>query len=191
MNGRPDPVAMRMAARHLVGAAEDVEHEARIVRGSVHRVEGRWAGSAALGHAGAVGAYVRALAAFARALRTVAQEASTTATQLDRELADLARLEARCTAMPGAGPSYLDAQVEEAWTRIRLHQQRFAHALGGIQPGGDEPRRMRCGPVRPPDLGIVIPPRMRTGPVRPIAAPWPGGRGEVQVIAVQRPVPAS
>ncbi|MBO1756085.1 WXG100 family type VII secretion target [Allobranchiibius sp. CTAmp26] len=204
MTRRPDPVAIRAAARQMLRAADDLEHDASVACGSSARLDGRWAGSAALVHMGAVDDYARGLRATATGLREVARVAIATAQHLDRELTDLARLEARRASLDGTVTvgvaSCLEARIEDMWSRIRCHQARFAHALDGVDPQRapqSSGRRMRTGPVRVPDLGVVDPGRMRTGPVRPIGAGprndlWDPGHmrtGPVRrLLVVRRPV---
>ncbi|MBO1765294.1 hypothetical protein [Allobranchiibius sp. GilTou38] len=201
MNGRrPDPVAIRAAARQIMRAAEDLEHDASVAAACIFRLEGRWTGSAALVHAGAIGDYTRGLRATATRLGQVAGEATAVALHLDRDLVDLGRLEAQRASTSAPAASHLDVRIAEVWSSIRCHQARFALSLDSVDlqraapvPGG----RMRTGPVRMPELGVVDPGRMRTGPVRPIGAEpraglWGPGRmrtGPVRrLLAVQRPV---
>ena len=200
MTGRPDPVAIRAAARQILRAAEDLEHDAAVACGSISRLEVGWTGSAALVHAGAVGDYARQLRATATALREAVQEATAAALHLDQELMDLACLEAQRAGATATAAPHLDTRIEEVWSSIRRHQVRFAHALDSIDPRGAAPsygRRVRTGPVRVPDLGAVPPGRMRTGPVRPIGAGprddlWGLGHlrtGPVRrLLAVHRPI---
>ena len=195
MKVRPDPVAIRVAARRLLSAADDLEHDASIAGGSAERFEGRWTGSAALIHAGAVDAYAGDLKHAATTLRGVAQEAVDVALLLTRELDELAGLEARRAVHHDHGTdavaSYLDLRIREVCSRIRVHQARFAHRLGSLDPRGASGRRMRTGPVRTPLLGVVVPGRMRTGPVRPVGGgprSDPGGSGRMRTGPV-RPIP--
>lgn len=181
---------MRASARGLLRAAEELEHDAITVRGSVNRLEHRWLGGAALQHASAVGDYARGLGVAAAGMREVAQETTVTAAQIDRELTDLMRLELRSAAMGTGGPAVFDAQIEQVWARIRGHQLRWARAVDQVEVRADPGRRMRCGPARRPDLGFDPGRQMRTGPVRRMIDAWPGAAGGHQIVAVHRSVVA-
>lgn len=189
---RPDPVAMRVAARQLFCTVRGLEHEVTLVRRSASRLHEHWTGGAALQHATAAGEYLRGLETVAQVLRNAAQHAAATAARLDWELIELDRLQAR-PAVVGGSPdaaaerSAAGSQVEEVWSRIRAHQRSWALAMDQIELPGQPDRRMRCGPVHRPDLGGR---RMRTGPVHRVVDAWVG-RGGHQVISVERPVIAS
>lgn len=192
---RPDPVAMRVAARQLLCTVQDLEHEVTLVRRSAGRLNEHWTGGAALQHATAAGEYLRGLETVAQMLRNAAQHAAATAARLEWELIELDRLQARPAVVGGSlgaatERSVARSQVEEVWSRIRAHQRSWALAMDQIEIPGQprQPgRRMRCGPVHRPDLGDR---RMRTGPVHRVVDAWVGGGGH-QVISVQPPVSAS
>lgn len=186
MTIRPEPALMRASARGLLRAAEELEHDASTARGSLRQLEHRWVGGASLQHAGAVGDYARGLAVAAAGLREVAAQTVATAAQLDVEVADLSHLELRRAAMGSGGRVLFDVQIEQVWARIRGHQLRWVREVEQVELQHDPGRRIRCGPVRPPDLGQDLGRRMRTGPVRRIVDAWSGGSGGHQVLAVHR-----
>lgn len=186
MRARPDPAAMRVAARGLLRTAEEMEHDAVTARGSVSRLTDRWVGGAALQHASAVGDYVRSLGVAAAGLRELARQTATTAAELDSELVDLARLELRSAAMGATGPAVLDGRIEQAWTRIRACQVGWAQAVDRIDLRTDPGRWMQCGPARRLDPGSDPGRRMRTGPVHRMVQAWSGGSGGHQIVPVHR-----
>lgn len=188
MSARPDTGAMRTWARCLPRLAEELQHDATVARRSVSRLEHRWVGGAAVQHAGAVGDYVRGIGNAVVGLREAAQQTAATAAQLDRELADLTRLEIRSAALGVTGPALYDAEIEQVRTRIAAHRLHWVRALAQIDLQGDPGRRMHCGPARRRDLGPTPGPRVRTGPVRPIVEAWSGGSGGHQPVAVHRSV---
>lgn len=190
MRARPDPPVMRAAARGLLRAAEELDHDATTARGTVAQLETRWVGSAAVQHASAVGDYLRGLGAAAAGLREVALQTTLTAAQLEGDLADLTRLELRSAALGATGPAVLNTQIEQLWERIRAHRLRWARAIDQVEVRCDSGRQMRCGPARRADFSVDPGPRMRTGPVHRIVQAWSGGSGGYQIVVAHRSVVA-